>query len=227
MRKDKNKAITWRQKGLSYNEISKKLGIPKSTLSGWFKNIKQLQTITVNNISKAKIQWAKNITAYNKQRAQLARRNWTIMRKKAARDIKKMSAKELRLVGTALYWAEGYRRGNWNVIFTNSDPIMIDMMMKFFLQVCKIPKKKIRAQIQTHSNVPIVTATRYWSKIIKMPISQFLKPIKQLSKSSKKLRKNSLPYGTLRIKINDVILVNKIKGWIIGLSKTTRLISAI
>ena len=36
----KNKAIILRKKGLSIRFIENKLGIPRSTLSGWFKNIK-------------------------------------------------------------------------------------------------------------------------------------------------------------------------------------------
>ena len=35
----KNKAVSLRKKGLSIGQIENKLGIPRSTLSGWFKNI--------------------------------------------------------------------------------------------------------------------------------------------------------------------------------------------
>jgi len=35
----KDKALDLRQKGKSIRFVEKKLGIPRSTLSGWFKNI--------------------------------------------------------------------------------------------------------------------------------------------------------------------------------------------
>ena len=34
-KKDKQKALTMRKKGMSYSQIKEKLGISKSTLSGW------------------------------------------------------------------------------------------------------------------------------------------------------------------------------------------------
>ncbi|MFH1611721.1 MAG: hypothetical protein ABH887_00400 [bacterium] len=39
MRKDKDLAIKLRKQGLSYLNISKKLDIPKSTLSCWFRDL--------------------------------------------------------------------------------------------------------------------------------------------------------------------------------------------
>lgn len=219
MRNDRNKAIAWRRVGHSYNEISSKFKIPKSTLSGWFKKVKGLQAVTVKNIEETKRQWASNITAYNKRRSKQARHNWLIMQKEAASEIKNLSERELKLVGAALYWAEGYRRGNWSVVFCNSDPVMVRLMMEFFLKICRVPKSKIRCQIQIHHNISAPQATAHWQKITKLPSSQFLKPIRQVSRSSKLKRKNNLPYGTLRIKINDVKLVNRIKGWIVGLSR--------
>ena len=35
----KEEAIKLRKQGFSYNEIKNKLGVPKSTLSGWFRDI--------------------------------------------------------------------------------------------------------------------------------------------------------------------------------------------
>ena len=40
MRKDKNLAIKLRKQGYSYNQINDKLGISKSTLSYWLRDIK-------------------------------------------------------------------------------------------------------------------------------------------------------------------------------------------
>ena len=219
MRKDKKQAIKLRQSGYSYNEISKKLKIPKSTLSGWFSRVNNLRTITKRNIEKAKKRWAANIIAYNKHRAKLAHKAWRETQNEAIQEIKKLSKQDLKLVGSALYWAEGYKRGKWNVIFCNSDPSMIRLMMKFFQKICKIPISKIKVQIQLYPNISVKSATNYWSGVTKLSFKQFLKPICQISRSSKLKRKNTLPFGTLRIKINDVKLVNKIKGWISGLHK--------
>jgi hypothetical protein len=212
-------AITLRKKGLSYNVISKKIKVPKGTLSYWFKKLKWSEIITKKNIDNARKKWADNLTTYNKKRSLIAREKWSEMQKNARAEISSLSARELKLVGVALYWAGGYKRGNWNVVFCNSDSMMVILMLRFFKRSCNVPDKKIKLQIQIHSIIAAKPALKYWSKITGFSSKHFLKPIYILSRSSKKLRENRLPYGTLRIKINDVKLVNKLKGWIEGLSK--------
>lgn len=216
----KGAASELRQKGHSYNQISQRLNIPKSTLSYWFKNLNDSQKIKFLNISKAKVIWAKNITAYNKQRATLCRIKWLNTQKGSEKEVGKLSNRELCLIGAALYWAEGFKKTNWNVVFCNSDPHMIRLMLKFFKNICDVKKDKLRAQIQVHPNVSVKIATTYWANITRIPANQFSKPILQVSKSSKNKRGNTLPYGTLRLRVNDVHLINRIKGWIVGLGKS-------
>jgi hypothetical protein len=213
----KPEAIKLRTLGESYNVISKKLNVPKGTLSYWFKNLRESKLTTKRNIAKAKKQWAANITKYNKKRSLIARKKWIDIQNKNTTLIKQINNNELMLIGTALYWAEGYKRGNWNVIFCNADPEMNKLMIKFFIKICKVPPEKIKAQIQLHNNIPPVSALKYWSKITGLTHSQFLKTVFYKNNSSKGMREKHLPYGTLRIRINDVVLVNKIKGWIGGL----------
>ncbi|MFA6534101.1 MAG: hypothetical protein WCT37_02915 [Patescibacteria group bacterium] len=213
----KETAIKLRQAGQSYNEISKKLAVAKGTLSYWFKGLAGFDKIKEKNLRIAKQVWAANITAFNKKRAATAREKWLVDQKMAAKEITTISSQELLLIGTALYWAEGYKKGKWNVVFSNSDPMMNRLMIIFFTKICQIPKDKIKAQIQLHHQNQVAAALDYWPKIINLPLKQFLKPNIQISRRSKLRRGNTLPYGTLRIKIDNVKLLNKIKGWIIGL----------
>jgi hypothetical protein len=210
-------AIQLRLTGKSYNEIVRIIKVSKGTLSYWFKGNKQLEKIKKDNISRAKKQWAKNITKYNKKRSKLCRLAWKKEQARARRDIISINNKELLLLGTALYWAEGYKRGNWSVIFCNSDPDINKIMMRYFVKICKIPKNKIRIQIHLHDDNKYQQAINYWSKIIHLPKIQFQKPMLLKSKASKGKMPHRLPHGTLRIRINDVELLNKIKGWISAL----------
>jgi DNA invertase Pin-like site-specific DNA recombinase len=61
MRKDRQKAFYFRQKGYSYNQISQILNIPKSALSRWFRNIEISEKVKQFNISQAKKIWAQNL----------------------------------------------------------------------------------------------------------------------------------------------------------------------
>jgi hypothetical protein len=108
----------------------------------------------------------------------------------------------------------------WCVVFCNSDPQIVKLMMKFFRRVCNVPEIKFKPQIQIHPNIEENIAKQYWSKITGLPIQQFRKTLKQVSKSSKfKRDKQALPYGVFRLYISDVNLVHKIRGWLKGLAK--------
>lgn len=122
------------------------------------------------------------------------------------------------MIGVALYWAEGYKRTKDTVVFCNSDPKMIILIMRFFREACDVEENKFRIQVHIHRNISVKKTTKFWSNITKVPICNFRKPLYQISKSSKNKRpKNRLLYGVCRIIIHDVNLVDKIKGWIKGL----------
>ncbi|MCK4520842.1 hypothetical protein KAT95_03205 [Candidatus Parcubacteria bacterium] len=220
MRKDKNLAINLRKRGKSYNEIARILKVPKSTLSYWLRNIKMSPTAETKFWDRTRKKRAKSITEFNKKRAEAAREKSEKFQKIASKNINQFNKRELLLVGTALYWAEGCKKTRWALQFSNSDPVMIKLMIKFFKKICGIPKEKIRATIQIHSNVTSEKAINYWSRISGVSKTQFTKCYSRLTPSSKQKRPfNTLPYGTLRIAIYDIQVTNKVKGWIQGISK--------
>ncbi len=214
----KEKAIKLRKQGMTYNEISRRLNVAKGTLSYWFKSLNFNDKVKRDNYNKAQKIWSESITNYNLKRAKEARQRNLEEQKKATSSIVNLTTEQLKLIGTALYWAEGYKKTRWNVIFSNSDAEMIKIMMVFFQKTCKVPLSKIKGQVQLHPNVSNYKSICYWSKISGIPSSQFRKPLVAISKSSKGRRKiNTLPYGTFRIIINDVHVVNLVKGWIDGI----------
>ena len=221
MRNDKNKAIYLRKQGNSYNQIADILGISKSTLSLWLRDVKMPIKIKKKLWSDTRKKWAKNIIKFNKLRGKIAERKAQQIQKISLKSIGRISKRELLLIGSALYWAEGYKKTRWEVVFSNSDPLMIRLIMKFFRRTCGIKEDKIRATIQIHPNTTSKKSINYWSKITKIPRSQFRKTYSRLTPSSKRKRAiNILPYGTLRISISDMEIINKIKGWIRGLEKS-------
>jgi hypothetical protein len=216
----KNRAIRLRKNGKSYNEINKLLNIPKSTLSTWLKNLPISQNVRNKNIEKAKNIWSKNISDYNKKRAKKYQVELKRQINKFSQDIPEIDKKNLFWIGLSLFWAEGGKKEKWMVRFTNSDPIMIKIMMKFFREICNIKNNKIKLCIHLHSNVSEAKAKKYWSNITRLAIDNFWKSQTQISSSSKGKRpRNRLPYGTLHVIIMDSYLVKKIRGWNLGLAK--------
>ncbi len=225
MRSDKGLAIRLRMRGNSYSQISKKLNIPKSTLSYWLKSIK------LSKNAKNKIQERVNKTSIkalikrNKQQTVLAKKRAEEVRSYASKEVKTLARNKLFITGVSLYWAEGYKKGakgsKWkSVDFANSDAAMIEIMMEFFREICGVENQNIKLQLISHSNVDVEKAVSFWSGITKIPRNQFTKTCCSTSKSSKSKRKNdSLPNGTLHIRINNVSLFFRIIGWIDGFKK--------
>lgn len=225
MRKDKQKSIDLRKKGYSYNQISKNLKIPKSTLSCWLKDLK------ISDKARSKIAervYKKSIAALikrNKAQTFLAKERADFIKKKAEKDAKNLLKDPLFIAGISLYWAEGYKKGDKgskykSVDFTNSDSEMIVMIMKFFRKFYKVNDDKIKIQLMAHSNVNIEKAVKFWMKITGLKKTNFIKTIIIISSASKRKRDiNSLINGTIHLRIYDVKLFFKTIGWINGLKK--------
>lgn len=216
----KDKSLRLRKLGKSYNEINKILGVPKSTLSTWLKELPLSEKVKNKNIKQAKVIWARNITRYNKRRADEYKKKSVELLSNYSKEVPVINEKSLFWLGLALFWAEGGKREKWSVRFVNSNPVIIRTIMLFFRKICKISDSKITLVMHLYPQIDEDTAKKYWSQITGLQIAQFRKTQNQISKASKYVRPiNRLPYGTLHINIGDSILNKKLKGWIFGLSE--------
>ncbi len=205
---------------MSYNNIRKSLGIKsKGTLSYWFKNIefskKTKELLEKNN----RIAHEKGLFNANRDRKIKIDRENNDAYINGIKLINSISKNELLLIGTSLYWAEGTKSEKINpaLNFSNSDPLMVSVYMKFLREILKIPEIKIRAGIHIYPSIPENKARKFWSSITKLPEDRFY-IITQISRASQGKRPfNTLPYGTIAIKINNRIQFYKIKGMIKGI----------
>ncbi len=216
----KDKVISLRKKGKSYNEIRKELGIKsKGTISYWLKNIKlpeeSRKLLEKNNELSHK---RGLFIANDRKKKEIIEVNKTSY-DEGIRSIKDISKYELLLIGSSLYWAEGSKseRATPSLSFSNSDPFMIVVYLRFIREILKIPEEKIRAGIHIYPNISENEAKKYWSTITKLPENRFY-IVTQISKSSQGKRPfNILPNGTLAIKVNSRIPFYKVKGMINGI----------
>ncbi len=208
---EKEKAIKLRQKGESIKTIAKILAVSKASVSMWVRDVqltaKQQQKLKMNEHSKVVIEKRRT----SRLRNELEKRN--LISNRAKVDIKSISKEDLRVVGSMLYWAEGRKRGRRIITFSNSDPEIIKIMMKFFREICHVDNKKFRGHIHTYSHLSVKNSERYWSNISNIPLSQFYKTYTKPSKSSKN-KMDSLPNGTFDIYVCDSVLFLTVKGWI-------------
>src|SRR3989338_6043342 len=157
MRSDKFKAYKLRMAGRSYNEITRLLNVPKSTLSGWFTTLELPEKATKRLKDRVHVASVRGLIARNKNQTILAQARSKEMHDKGEKLIKDISKRDLLIIGTALYWAEGYKRPvvirgktrtSHRVSLTNSDPDLICIFLKFLREVCKVPNEKITIWIR-------------------------------------------------------------------------------
>jgi transposase len=211
--KEKNLARQLRKQGLSLRSISQKIHCAKSTVSGWIRDIPLTneQILNLKNSQDRGRAKAANHPNSPKLKWQTIR---TRISTQAQQEIPtKAYESNLKTICAALYWAEGYKQTKNLFVFANTDPDMIRLMMYFLVNVCKVPKERFRGRVNIHPSLNVKNAEDYWSKISGISRKQFHKPLLLVSRSSQQKRK-TLPYGTFRIIISDVILCSKMFGWI-------------
>ena len=217
---EKERAIKIRKKGLSYSEILKRIPVAKSTLSLWLRSVglskRQKQRLTEKKLAAMKRGW----DAQHKKRLNITE----IIKNKAKADINKISKRNLWFMGVMLYWAEGAKEKKWNsgvsLKFSNSDPMMISIFLKWLKEICLISPHDIIYELYIHETANWKTAVRYWSKIISIPYSKIRVYFKHNKISTKRKNIGKDYYGLIMVRVKRSTNLNrKITGWIEGICK--------
>ncbi|HMB17507.1 MAG TPA: helix-turn-helix domain-containing protein [Candidatus Paceibacterota bacterium] len=228
MRDDKQKALKLRLKGLSYNQIKEKLGIPKSTLSSWFKNLEISKEAREKIKKRHRKKSFKGLLKRNKLQTKKAKERAKKQREKSKKDIKKISKENLMILGAALYWGEGYKRlvrrngikkTAHPISLSNSDPKLIKWFIRFLEEVCDIDKKDMKVSVRIYNHMNKEKILEFWQKVTGIPKNNF-KTRNYISSASKRKRSiNRLPYGTAKVSVFNTQKFHKIMGWIEGLKE--------
>jgi len=217
MKEKGKKIILLRKNGKTYGEIEKFLNLPKSTVAWWGKKAKLTKKERNIILKNSRKKWRKNIVEFNKINAKIRSDKARVIRdtitSKAKTKIDSISKKDLLLIGTSLFWAEGSKSHRWHLRFANSDPEIIKVMMIFFREICHIPDKKIKALVHIYPKLNYKKVLAFWTKITKLSKKNFWKPQTQISRASKRKRnRNTLPYGTLHLTAGDTAIASQVKG---------------
>jgi len=210
----REKAINFRKRGYSYGMISKELELAKSTLSNWLQKVPYTPNKEVlKRIGEARMRMA---ATKRKQVVDDIR----AMKKLAERDLGRLSKRDLFLLGIGLYLGDGSKTYE-NIRVRNSNPEIIKIAAKWFREICGFKDENFKACVHLYPDTDIQKTMTYWSGIIGVPKSQFMKTQvdRRNDKSGKKKRK--LPYGTLHLQINSCgkkefgkSFHRRIMGWI-------------
>ncbi len=224
-RKDYQAALALRLEGKTYGEIRGIFKIPKSTLSGWFSDLKISGKAKKVLESKKKNGYYK-LVEFNKTRTLgIVKENENI-RKKFESHIGELNNRELMVIGAALYWGEGYKNFNQKksaypyLCLGNSDPRMIVVFINFLEKILGITKDRIKAPIFIYPGMVPEEAINYWQNLTKIPRENFRCQMAMSRASQRKRPKNLLPYGTLQLRVIKRQEFFKIRGLIDGIIKS-------
>ena len=118
---------------------------------------------------------------------------------------------KLKLAGTMLYWGEGTKGGS-SVAFTNSNPEMIAIFVRFLREICGIDTKRLRLGLHLYPDHNEGELKKYWAKIARVPLSQMNKAYIHVgTKGSYKMKSK---YGTVAVVYSDVKLLELVNSWI-------------
>lgn len=214
----KSLAIKLRKQGLSIKAIAFQLSAAQSSVSIWTRGV-QL-TDKQKGLLKANTHTFEVIEKRRQSRLKSERVKRNLIIAAAESEIPNLSHKDLWLIGIALYWGEGGKTQSVTR-FSNGDPKMIKLMMRFFREVCRVDEVKIRGHIHLHESLDVLNAEKYWQGITGISKAKFYKTYSKPNKSSKGTR-NSLPYGVCDLYVLDARLLLTIKGWIKGVYGRTQ-----
>jgi len=216
----RKEAVRLRLQGLSYTEIQEKIHISKYSLIKWLRHIPLTEKQRKRLIDKSK---AGRIYGSNLLKKERIRRTKEIVGR-AIGEVKPLNKDDLWLTGTVLYWAEGHKqkehRPSQRVCFSNSDPKMLKIFLKWLKECLCVEAENVVFEIYIHRTYRKTRKelSKHWSRITNFPLNKFSTVYYKKNKvhSFRKNRGENY-HGVLRISVKRSTDLNrKITGWIYG-----------
>lgn len=211
MNQFRDKALTLRRKNHSYNAISKKLGIPKSTLSYWLKNegfSLRVKEALIKSAQKKAVSRLRLMALANKEKWVQIHSSY---REKAKQEFPKLISTTFFSPGLVIYWGEGDKKvENGIVRVSNIDYRLLKTFIAFLVHSCVIKLEKVRAWLLLYPDLNERMCKKYWSRMLGLPQGQFIKS--QYIKGRE--RSKRVNNGVCTIQIYSREVKEKIVEWI-------------
>ena len=209
----KEQAISLRQSGHSYNFISDKLKVSKSTLSDWLSKVSYVPNQeTIDRIGKAR-------AASGLIKSKLKLESIAMARKEAMDNLGALTMRDLFMLGIGLYIGEGSKTQN-SIRVINSNPKIIKLMLRWFKEVCKLTNDNFKIRLHLYPDNDVKKCIKFWAQEIDISTRQFQKSQIDFRKGKKMFKRGKLPYGTAHLSIVSngekrfgVYLARKIDAW--------------
>lgn len=205
---EKRRACELRGLGWSYNDILKEVGVSKSTLSLWLRDIPLSDQQIAALECKFKAGREKFI---HKMRVRRDNR-WAQYHREAEEEYAALSRDPAFMFGLALYVGEGSKTEQNKLCFSNCDPRVIQKALEFFLKI-GVPLQSIRCAVHVHPGMCMGTVEEFWRGMTGLPAEQFHRTLVAVSRASSGRKINIQQYGTCHIIANHTKIRQKLAKW--------------
>jgi transcriptional regulator with XRE-family HTH domain len=211
----RSKARDLRVQGLDYEEIAAELGVSKSSVSLWVRDLPRPPGLSYEECRKRA---AEGIRRYWEAERPAREAEREAARAAAAAQIGQLSDRELLIAGAIAYWCEGaknkpYRRSD-RVTFMNSDPSLIRFFLRF-LSAAGIASDQLIFRVYIHEDADADAAQQFWLAITQAHPAQFRGPtLKRHNPTTARKNKGDNYHGCLRVEVRcSTGLYRQIEGW--------------
>ncbi len=205
----KVQAIWLRKQGRSYREIEKEIGVARSTLSYWLKNVDISKVHSLNLYSN----WVNGIKEGRKKGA-MANRVAKISRLQAIDvQLQKEYANKyfaddvLQMLFVGLYLGDGFKIEG-RVGLGNADPGIVLLFIVLLEKLYKVDRSKLKAQIFARVDQDECELLNFWSNGLNLDRMQFYKT--QFDYRTKVKDSHINYHGVCALSYNDTLLQRKI-----------------
>lgn len=193
-----------RKEKLSYSQIKDKLGVPKSTLSYWLRELPLDESI-IKNLQKTG--WKKGEISRERFRNTMRQKREKIdyeIYQRYQKKFKNLSKETFFVAGLVLYLGEGDKKNYSRIALANTDPEIIIFFIKWLVEFLGVDKGTIKVQLHLYEDMDIEKEVKFWQNILGLAKSQFYNPsIRKLQKASFSY-KDSIRHGTCAIYVLSV-----------------------
>ncbi len=192
-RLDKQKAVEMRQCGYSYAQIVAVLGVSKSTLSMWLRDI----PLTDSRLRELRDHSQTRIAKTRATKLKKKRDRREEVYKKVSRDLSTYK-NDLFIGGFYLYWGEGTKSAEYTVALTSTDPAIIKTFIAW-LNMLGVSTDQCRVKLHLYNDQSLEEIQEFWQNQTGIPKDTFYKPYIKKTLSVQKSYIGMFGYGTCTI----------------------------
>ena len=205
---EKQRALALRGQGWSYNQILTEVGVSKSSLSLWLRDVpltdEQIAGLA-SRVDAGREKFSRNHRVRRDVR-------WAGFYHEAEEEYAALSLDPDFMFGLALYVGEGSKSGSNLLCLTNCDPRVIRKGLRFFGRI-GIVRSLMRVAIQIHPGLSTETAEAFCREVTGLPSEQFHATRDVTSRASGGKKGNVQLYGTCQIRACSTIMRQKVERW--------------